>query len=266
MAAGAPMTKGERDRLLADEARLLAERRTALEKRDLARSRVLLAQAKAASEEYFDRLPIVTVSTCPYCDRLIQRSFDPYGLDGRWWAPDAPRRMPEPCRHYCMIRGAVNFNNKLVIGGDFDVYAGPEVPYVIPRILSMESMVAVIGELPMTPGFTAYPIVYFAERRPPVQELAADWPAKIHSYTTALGEPGWKFDIDPWDFELAPWLASGKLRWCQSDSNNEALSTAPPDQCPYLNLKGRREMMVVNRLGAMGRGVPDGQPILPIDD
>src|SRR5690606_39254819 len=128
------------------------------------------------------------------------------------------------------------------------------------------TMVAVIGQLPMTPGYTAYTIAYFAQRRPPVQDLAANWPAKVHSYTTALGEKGWAFDTDPWDFDLLPYIQRGQLRWCAPGSNNERLADGPPDSCPYLNLPGQRAMLVVNRKGAVSRGLPDGEPISPFED
>jgi hypothetical protein len=64
-----------------------------------------------------------------------------------------------------VLRGAVNFNNLRPVAGRIEVWPGPEVPYVIPRLLEMPGMLAVISHIGMDTGYTVYPIAYSAESR-----------------------------------------------------------------------------------------------------
>ncbi len=220
----------------------------------------LFDQARELERDYFDRLPRIPLSCCPYDHKPLVRTFDPYGLDGPWWEPDATPEESPPCTHFCVLRGALNYNGNRPVAGRREVHPGPEVPYVIPRLLEMPGMVAVIGRVEMANGYIAYPIAYFAEKRPPVQELVPDWPRTILTYETQLGERGWKTDEDPWDFDLKPWLQSGKLKWCPPDSGNTTISDEPPEKCPYLDLPGRRVRIVVQGNQSWEAGLPG--PIL----
>lgn len=214
---------------------------------------------------YFEELPRITASCCPYDGKPLVRSFDPFGFDGLWWKPDAdPPELPA-CTHFCVLRGAVHYQGKKPKGGPFEVWPGPEVPYVIPRLLEKEGMVAVISEVKMTAGYRVFLIAYFARKRPPVQELTANWPRKTFTYKTDFGEPGWKFDNDPWDFELRPWALKGKLRWCVPGGDNDVLSEDPPELCPYLSIEGLQTRIAIEGEYFKTRGLPDGVFISPID-
>lgn len=221
------------------------------------------AEAERLQALYFDRLPRLPVSCCPYDGKPLYRTFDPYGLDGPWWRPDATPEEAPACPHFCVLRGAVHYQGRSPQAGDFEVHPGPEVPYVIPRLLEMDGMIAVIAQLEMENGFLAYTITYFAERRPPPQDLTAGWARTVHAYTTQLGEAGWSVPNDVWDFDLQPWLEKGKIRWCPPGSDNTFLSTDPPDQCPYVNLPGTRQRIVVEGDQAATRGLPTGEPLWP---
>ncbi|HYP74835.1 MAG TPA: hypothetical protein VER12_02695, partial [Polyangiaceae bacterium] len=72
----------------------------------------------------------------------------------------------------------------------------------------------VIGELEMDPGWSAYPIVYFSNPKPAAELLSHDWCQTMYSYVSSTGQPETSYPNDPWDFELEPWLALGKLMWC----------------------------------------------------
>jgi hypothetical protein len=203
----------------------------------------------AIEEEYFRRLPRLVMAPCPHCDKPLYRAFDPFGLEGFWWRSDAQPEEPAACPHFCVLLGAVD------IGGhqpqpDFDVHPGPAVPFVMPKLLAHEGMIAVVSEIPLEYGARAYPVAYFAPRRPPVQALTAPWARTNFVYTTQLGEHAWRAAEQPsgpgddtWDFELQRWEASGRLRWCDPDSDRTKLSTAAA--CPYVDLPGLRAPQVI---------------------
>ena len=159
-------------------------------------------------------------------------------------------------------RSDVSHHDVLVDGLTFGLWLSQHFP----RLLEMPGMVAVISELPMANGYTADPIAYFAEKRPPPDQLTADWPRRVHVYTTQLGEEGWSPVNDAWDFDLGPWLTKGKVRWCPPESARDVLSSDPPDGCPYVDLPGRRERIIVQGQDSWGAGLPTGEDGPPIDD
>ncbi len=260
-----PMTLERRNDLMRHLARAGTEYELAVEKLDRPMAALARKQRERIRETYYEELPAVVMGCCPFDGKPLVRSFDPYGLDGPWWQPDAqPSELPT-CTHFCVLRGAVNYHNVKPRAGGFEVHTGPEVPYVIPRILDKPGMIAVIASLEMKPGYVVYTIAYFAKRRPPVQELTAHWPRKMFTYTDAFGQKGWDFPNDPWDFELLPWGRKGKLRWCPPQSDNTRLTMDPPSQCPYLNIEGQRDRIVVQGDQFWTEGLPDGRLILPMD-
>lgn len=261
------LTKVERDQLLARQTAALARYRTLLMAKDREGAAQASQAADAAVAEYFERLPVVAMAACPFTGKPFLRSFDPYGLDGPWWQPGVQRPAPAPPYTFCVLRGAVHFQGrKPAAHPTLEVAAGPEVPYVIPRLLSLGNMTAVIGELSMTTGYKVYTIAYFADPRPHAKELTADWPDTSYSWRTLFGETGSVIPFDQWDFELKPWITKGKVRWCVPGSGNEKVAPAVrsitgAEDCPYLNLKGRREYLLARGDQAWNRGLPNGEPI-----
>lgn len=240
-----PLTATERSRLLAARETALREHHAAMERiaqlppggdqeiAILAAAEEHLRAAELAEEAYFDRLPRVVMGCCPFDAKPLVRTFDPYGFDGPWWRPEAlPGELPS-CPHFCAVLGAASTggDNPHDVPGD---RSRPATPYVVPRLLNQPGMVAVLSRIEMTAGNSAVAVAYFAPRRPPAQDLAANWPRSVYLYTTALGQHRWRLDDAERDFDLRPWLARGKLRWCEPGSNNERLSFDPPDRCPYI--------------------------------
>ncbi len=266
-----PLTKTERDEIRARRATAMERYRACLMAEDSAGASQASDDADAALAAYFDRLPVVTMSTCPFTGKPLMRSFDPFGLDGPWWQPGARRFAPPAPFTFCVLRGAVHLQGKRVIGPTLEAAIGPEVPYVIPRLLVLGNMTVVIGELPMVPGYKVYTIGYFADPRPPAKSLTADWPDTSYTYKTLFGEGGSIIPVDPWDFDLKPWITKGKVRWCVPGSGNQELAPPAPQsitgasECPYLDLKGRREYMVVRGEKTWDRGLPNGDPITAAD-
>jgi len=251
-------SKSTRDAILRQGEDAVRVAGAAAERGDVQAFEAAKALIRQAGERYAAGLPRPVISCCPFDGKPLIRSFDPFGLDGEWWRRGFPRPDPPACQHFCVLRGAVHFRGFRRVAGSFEVTTGPEVPYVIPRILSMPSMLAVIGEVPMETGYLAYTIGYFAETRPPVQDLTCDWPDMTHSYRTAMGEVGQKAANDPWDFELRPWLEARKLLWCVPDSGNRVISFDDPNACPYANIEGDRYQIGVKDDSFWSNGLPDG--------
>jgi hypothetical protein len=262
------MTAAERDTLFQELQAAQQRYDAARQQRDSAGCTVAFAEVNKLRARYFERLPRPCMATCPLCAKPLHRLFDPFGFDGLWWSESPSWTEPPACPHFVLLRGAVNFNGRPARAGAKRVFTGPEVPYVIPRLLEWEGMVMVIGALDMAPGHTAYPLAYFAPKRPPGSDLTSTWARPTFEYRNAAGEGGWDYASDPWDFELLPWLKQGRVWWTASNSNNATLHGSPAqpsDQCPYLNLPGERQQ--IELLGDARRlaGVPDGQPSFPID-
>jgi hypothetical protein len=192
-------------------------------------ARAAYAEMVALEEQYFRGLPRLVMAPCPFCGKPLHRSFDPFGLDGLWWRSDAQPDEPEPCLHFCLLQGAVKVQAPPP-AADFAVHPGPPRPFVLPRLLRQPGMTAVISRLPIEGG-VAYPIAYFAPRRPPVQGLAAGWGRSNFVYTTQLGEHGWRGADEESDFDLQPWVAAGRLRWCRPDGDRTTLDES--GSCPY---------------------------------
>lgn len=260
-----PMDSAERSALLRDIAAAQQRYDDARTQRDSAACTLHFDEVKRLRDRYYERLPRLCMAVCPVCAKPLYRRFDPFGFDGPWWSDAPAGGEPPACPHFVLLRGAVAFHNLPAFAGAKRVHTGPEVPYVIPRLLDLDGMVMTIGTLTMEPGFTAYPLVYFAPRRPAPSDLTSTWARPTFEYRNAAGDGGWEYASDAWDFDLAPWLPRGKIRWCDPGSNNSRLSADPPDRCPFLNLPGERQAVEIE--GAMRHltGVPDGQPNFPID-
>lgn len=244
------LNRAERDRILSDyneaTAQLLAgaarnppismEEESALQRR-----------RSDLRQEYFDRLPRVTLSRCPFCGQQLDRAFDPWGFDGFWWQSGKvkPYVEPEACPHFAVLTGAVNLNGLPPQGGAAEARPGPEVPYVIPRVLELPTMVAVISALEMRNGYTAYPIAYFAETMPPPGTLTQAWTKTQYDYRDEAGRWRWQIKTDPWDFDLLKWVERGKLKWIAPGDEDFMISQQPPAAFPYDQLTGRRAQLII---------------------
>jgi len=267
-----PFTEQDRQQLLATRQRALAEfdrRMSEAESKPLwskeekyaaEEARAQLRLIEKAENEYFQRVPRMPISRCPFDDKPLVRTFDRFGLDGLWWRSDSTPQELATCPHFCFLKGALNFNGRRALGGDFEAHVGPQVPYVLPQVLATAGVACVISQVEMAVGYSAYIIAYFAQRRPPAAELASNWPKTFYTYATAMGAHRWQYETQSWDFELAPWLEQKKIRWCRP-GDVSALADGPPSACPYAKLKGKRERMVVQRdqvweIGPPQKGLP----------
>jgi hypothetical protein len=174
----------------------------------------LRKQIEPLIEAYWQWIPQVELSQCPYCQQGLMLPFDAEDLNGFWWMDRTQRpaaQVPQACEHFRLLLGAVNFNGLKPEATLFESHPGPNKPFVIPRILQMPSMLAVISEIPMDCGYTAYPIAYFSKETPAKGSLTQAWARKEYVFTLDDGSKGWDIKSEQEDFDLKAWGASKKL-------------------------------------------------------
>ncbi|MEM7157281.1 MAG: hypothetical protein AAF799_30830 [Myxococcota bacterium] len=192
---------------------------------------------------YAEALPTVALSRCPLCDKPALQRFDAADFFGPWWHPDfvAPKE-PGRCPHFMGVLGAVHHHGHAHRAGRLDVHPGPEVPFVVPRLMALPGVVAVVRELRMDNGCTAYPIGYFAPRRPPPRDRFAPWARGALEYQDLDGG-GWRPAEGDRDFELRAYVERGALKVL----DGELQLRTPKSDHPLLHVEGRRVPIVVGR-------------------
>lgn len=219
--------------------------------------------------EYFDRLPRVVMSVCPFTGKPLKRAFDPFGLDGPWWHKELLSEIAEPAAPptFKVLLGAVHLGARGPGEVTQEVIPGPEAPYVVPRLLGLPGMVAVVHRLRLETGDVAYPIAYFSEQAIPPKRLHQPWLRQDLWFKTESGDASWLIANDKWDFDLAAWVARGQLRWvAEEPPPPRALGADSGAACPYLDLPGERRPQVL-RKGTRGLGdLPTGVPFNPYEE
>lgn len=197
--------------------------------------------------KYFDLLPILEMSRCPICAEVFVSQFDPWGFDGFWWQKrkSGLAKKTAGCEHFRVLAGAVNLMGSAPKGGKAEAHIGPDVPYVIPAVLNLPSMVAVISSIEMVSNMISYPIVYFSTETPSPGTLTATWRNTSYNFKTQEGKRAWTIKNDPWDFDLAPWIAKGKVRWITPNDPNMQIAKSGMLKCPFVNLPGKQRPQII---------------------
>jgi hypothetical protein len=104
-------------------------------------------------------------------------------------------------------------------------------------------MSAVLSGITMTCGYTAYAVAYFAQKPPAPKTLTHAWARKVFQFKDEGGKSGWDIKDEAFDYELAPWMKSGKLLWYADGRLNA--SAKDPGQCPFLDIPGAKRPQVV---------------------
>lgn len=208
---------------------------------------IITKKRKENIKEYYTLLPHLTVSECPYTSKPLIRQFDPVDLDGYWWM-ESMRYIEEiwsDPETFRVLRWAVNLhdNTPKCIR---DVLIWPEVPYVIPRILDLPTMIMVISQTVLNSGYTVYFLSYFSLEEPAPGQLTSNW-LELNEYyfTDSDGKDWWKIPNDAWDFDISSWIKKWKIRWILPDEDTLAPVSYNPLDCPYVNIKGRDFPQVV---------------------
>ena len=217
-------------------------------------------------DQYRLNVPVLPMSRCPYTNQVVYHSIDHYGLDGLWWNSEAPIRPVEVLpSSFFMVNGAVSLGK--IENTPFVVKPGPEVPYVVPEILSQPQFKAVISKIKIG-DHTAYPIFYFIEDWEKAVEPMNNWGANYWSFLDADMQLGYNeygvyqeeqepdYSDEPveddededieytYDFDLVKWVDDGKLLWIAPDDPTFMIKKGTSG-CPYLNLSGSRQFSVL---------------------
>ncbi len=206
------------------------------------RARIKDAYYRALGE-YYDRLPRVLMSVCPFTNKPLRRAFDPFGLDGPWWHKARMGHPDEPAAPstFKVLLGAVDFGPRIPAEAIAEVIPGPDVPFVVPRLLRLPGMVAVIHRLALDTGELAYPIAYFSEEDIGPERLHQPWLRQDLWFKTEAGDSSWLISNDEWDFDLDPYIAIGKVWWVDERGRSPIAVTASSGaRCPYVGLPGDR--------------------------
>lgn len=265
-----PLVKAERDSLLARAASLERElyppEGGPPEPAGAARVRILDTYYQVL-HEYGDRLPRVPFSRCPFTQKLVQRSIDPFGLEGPWWHKSCLVEIEEPAAPaaFKLVLGSLDLRGRAPEEAKADVIPGPEAPFVVPRLLKLPGMCAVISRLSLEHGDIAHIIAYFSQEKILFQRLHQPWLRQDLWFPNESGGTSWLTMNDPYDFALAPWIESGQVKWIAPDDTGMLLQTGLA-YCPYLDLPGDPHPQLLSGGQRLQLKIPDGSGVDPFED
>lgn len=221
--------------------------------------REMYQQENRLLEEYAENIPHRAFSRCPFCESVVEMPMDTFGLDGVWWWRVSPVDFAQPdvCEHFQVFLGALDLHSRIP-GEIMDaVGPGPGVPFVVSRLLEIESVKAVLSSFQLETGDTAYVVTYFSEEPLDQADLHQEWRREFYALVNEDGEMvASETKLDPWDFDIDPWVEKGKLMWIHAGDESFALHTDLP--FPYSNLDGVRESQIITRDGLFLLPSPEG--------
>jgi hypothetical protein len=192
-------------------------------------------------DQYLEGTPVVEISRNPYTGAVFSFPIDTMGLDGLWWDYDGPaRRVSRLPSGVHAFTGAVSLREP-VENVPFLCRPGPGRPFVIPRILERDGVTAVVSRAPIG-RHDAWAIVYFREDcEAPVPRFNT-WGMNHAAFTSRSGGYGWyecETRPEDFDYDLSPWLNSGKLLWIE-DGDEGLFPRKGVEGCPFIALKGEK--------------------------
>ncbi|MBW1809385.1 MAG: hypothetical protein JRJ87_14415 [Deltaproteobacteria bacterium] len=220
-----------------------------------------------AIEDYFERLPRVQMSVCPYCGKAYLHSFDPFGLDGLWWHEERLVTVNEPpaCEHFRLILGAYKITRTDPSEATGTVRPGPEVPFVVPDIIDLPGMRAVVGRLEMKTGDIAYPIVYFSDVKTRAIDLCAPWLKVEYWFKDEHGNSAWNISNDEWSFDLEKYIEDKRLGWVDLTAKKPRVETSASRECPFVGTEGVRQPQIIYSGDHDFLELPTGEIVCPFE-
>lgn len=197
---------------------------------------------------YREGLPRQPIARDPHTGRVVEYAVDTFGLDGPWWDYHAPIRPAGSLPWtWFAITGAMQISAPVPLFAHL-AKVGPGAPFVVPRLLAHEQVRAVIRALDVA-GNTAWVISYFAD--PPLLDHHRfnTWATNRYWWRGADGEWRWNDcteDAEVLDFDLAPWIESGRLQWIAPNDGDAKLHETTR-RCPYLDIDGTHEFQRVSQ-------------------
>jgi hypothetical protein len=220
----------------------------------IAAQRSIVQMEKDLKRGYWESLPVVPISRCPIDAALIQKKMDIYGLDGGWWDVDGDDEPLFGDTHVSTYTGALKFDIgdvvNLFVPKRHRIRPGPEVPYVVPRLLLIPSVRCVISSMKLLAGrATAYFTTYFADPRISAAESYQPWLRQTFYFLDPTGYQRWRSCSDAWDFDIASWLrkTKDKIYWIAPEDKDMIVVTGSAERCPYVNLAGVRVPRLIER-------------------
>lgn len=264
------LTKAERDTLLAEYADIRDQlREVGLLSQD--ERRALDKKGDAIIDEYVNRLPQVAIGRCPFQGEVTLKRMDVFGLDGKWWYIGGPDIPAQACIHFVTFLGALNLNNNPPDGCSpraiHEIDAGPDVPFVVPRLLQVPGMALVISTRNFFDDkFTAYFMTYYNQKPVPGMQSHQSWLRSTYSFKGPAGQPNWFSQNDIWDFDFDKWRKQpDKVFWVAPGDANMTLKLGTDQDFPYGNLPGQRMPQRIRQGKVYLRPLPDGEPPSPGD-
>ncbi len=206
----------------------------------------LLNAIEDATEAYLAALPRVEIARSPFTGDIVALAIDTYGLDGPWWKYEGVVRALD-ARPATMLA----FTGAMRLTAPIERFThlakvGPGVPYVLPRLMAIDGVRAVVRAVTVG-AHLGWAISYFAPAPVSGVRLVNDWGADHYAI-----DGGWDTvaeSTEERDFDLAPWIRSGRLAWIAPGDGALALRSEV-EGCPFLGpdggpLEGTREVQRV---------------------
>lgn len=219
----------------------------------------LLQQGKP--HELERRTPWVLVARCPFCASPIWMQVGIFSLAAGFWFRAYSDGQDEVwaetrCQHFFFVDGALNLHGHRPTEAKpwhpsrpqdmklwHYIWMAAEVPFVLPRVLALPTMKAVLHHLPIADEkYTAYPITYFAEQRPALEDFGIPWARKLY-YDVRSGYSTTGQRADQQDFDLELWAA--QLYGLDVNQADEAIVPLAELGFPNRNMAGRKHPYII---------------------
>jgi hypothetical protein len=221
-----------------------------------------------ARDLYRLNVSVLPLSRCPITRQVAYHSIDVFGLDGLWWDNQVPIRPVDVLPStFMMMLGALKLGPRIE-KAPFPVRPGPEVPYVVPEVLSHTNVKAVVSTVKVG-NHTAYPIFYYGLDWEKDLEPMNNWGANHWSYldrdgnlryneygVIPISDDSYLEDLEEApdddeedveytvDYDMRRWLEEGKLLWIEPGDQTFTLREGASG-CPYLDLPGSRVFSLI---------------------